>query len=72
MIVTALSLCCLLEAQPSADAAPQPIVEMWTAPRRVERTTSGGGRGRVGGGVAWTGPELTLDGPRADPSHHQQ
>ncbi len=42
MIVTALSLCCLIEAQPAADAEPQPIVEMWAAPRRVERTTSGG------------------------------
>ena len=67
MIVTALSLCCLLEAQPAADAAPQPVVEMWTAPRRVERTTSGGGGGSAGGGVAWTGPELTHLTTNSDP-----
>jgi YVTN family beta-propeller protein len=67
MIVTALSLCCLIEAQPAADAEPQPLVEMWAAPRRVERTASGGGGEGARGAGAWTGPELTHLTTNSDP-----
>ncbi|MHC4588147.1 MAG: hypothetical protein ACYTAQ_02145, partial [Planctomycetota bacterium] len=65
MIVTALSLCCLLEAPPAADAAPQPLVETWSVPRRVVRRLSeGGGTGGSGTGA---GPGLVFVSTNSDP-----
>ncbi|MHC4981438.1 MAG: beta-propeller fold lactonase family protein, partial [Planctomycetota bacterium] len=63
MYVTALSLCCLIEPGPVADAAVQAFAETWTAPRRVEPATSGTARGSA----AWVGPELTYVTTNSDP-----